>query len=130
MTYKELLDAARPRMGAVCKACPVCDGRACGNRIPGPGAKGVGDTAIRNYQAWQNVRLNMDAMHEGFEPDTTLQLFGRNFRIPVFAGPVGAVTNHYRLGGLKQYKFIFSCSSRGQKSEIKVSAQANSLQRL
>ena len=43
---------------------------------------------------------------------------------------VVAVTNHYRLGGLKQYKFIFSCSSRGQKSEIKVSAQANSLQRL
>lgn len=95
MTYKELLDAARPRMGAVCKACPVCDGRACGNRIPGPGAKGAGDTAIRNYQAWQAVRLNMDALHEGFEPDPSLELFGRRFRIPVFAGPVGAVNNHY-----------------------------------
>ncbi len=95
MTYKELLDAARPRMGAVCKACPVCDGRACGSRIPGPGAKGAGDTAIRNYQAWQDIRLNMDPLHEGFEPDTTLELFGRRFRIPVFAGPVGAVTNHY-----------------------------------
>ena len=43
---------------------------------------------------------------------------------------VVAVTNHYRLGGLKQHKFIFSCSSRGQKSEIKVSAQMNSLHRL
>lgn len=95
MTYKELLDAARPRMGAVCKACPVCDGRACGSRIPGPGAKGAGDTAIRNYQAWQNIRLNMDALHEGFTPDTTLTLFDRSFRIPVFAGPVGAVTHHY-----------------------------------
>ena len=29
-------------------ACPVCNGVACKNQIPGPGAKGVGDTAIRN----------------------------------------------------------------------------------
>ena len=83
MTYKELMDAARPLMGKVCKACPVCNGRACGNQIPGPGAKGLGDTAIRNFEAWQRIRVNMDTIC-GHEPvDTTLSLFGREFSLPL-----------------------------------------------
>ena len=46
MTYNDVLEQARGQMGP-CKACPVCDGRGCRGTIPGPGAKGVGDTAIR-----------------------------------------------------------------------------------
>lgn len=94
MTYNEVLTAARGQMGP-CKACPVCDGRACRNTVPGPGAKGVGDVAIRNYSAWQNVRVNMDTICESGEPDTTLEMFGHRYRIPVFAGPVGAMQLHY-----------------------------------
>jgi NAD(P)H-dependent flavin oxidoreductase YrpB (nitropropane dioxygenase family) len=63
--------------------------------MPGPGAKGVGDTAIRNYDAWQEIRLNMDTLHENYTPDTSLEIFGRKFRYPFFAGPVGAVNLHY-----------------------------------
>ena len=37
-----------------------CNGVACKNQIPGPGAKGVGDTAIRNYNKWADIRVNMD----------------------------------------------------------------------
>ena len=48
MTYPEVLANARTCIGQYCKACPVCNGVACKNQIPGPGAKGVGDTAIRN----------------------------------------------------------------------------------
>ena len=33
MTYQEVLENARGQMGP-CKACPVCDGRACRNTIP------------------------------------------------------------------------------------------------
>ena len=94
MTYQQVLEAARGQMGP-CKVCPVCDGRACRNTIPGPGAKGVGDVAIRNYAAWQNVRVNMDTICACGTPDTHLDLFGQRFRIPVFAGPVGAVQLHY-----------------------------------
>lgn len=78
-----------------CMACAECDGRACRNRIPGPGAKGVGDGAIRNYEAWKNIRVNMDTIHANFEPDTTYDLFGMKLEIPVLAGPVGAVNMHY-----------------------------------
>lgn len=95
MTYQELLEAARSSMGPHCKACPVCNGKACGNQIPGPGAKGTGDVAIRNYEAWQKIRVNMNTIAENREPDTTFDFFGHTMRYPVFAGPVGAVNLHY-----------------------------------
>ena len=95
MNYQEVLEAARPYMGQVCKACAVCNGKACGNKIPGPGAKGVGDVAIRNYDAWQEIRINMDTLTEKRKVDTSIELFGKTFQYPFFAGPVGAVNLHY-----------------------------------
>ncbi len=95
MNYDELLKAARACIGTSCKVCPVCSGIGCRNRIPGPGSKGVGDTAIRNYQKWQEIRVNMDTLHENAPVDTSLSLFGKTFSYPFFAGPVGAVNMHY-----------------------------------
>lgn len=95
MNYNEVLQEARTCMGEFCKACNVCDGVACKNKIPGPGAKGVGDTAIRNYKKWQEIRVNMDTICENRDVDTKLNIFGREFSLPIFAGPVGAVNLHY-----------------------------------
>lgn len=95
MTYQEVLEQAKDCIGKYCRACPVCNGRACRNQIPGPGAKGVGDTAIRNYDKWQEIRVNMDTLCENEPVDTGLSLFGKQFRYPFFAGPVGAVNLHY-----------------------------------
>ncbi len=94
-TVQEILKLAQGEMGDQCKACPVCDGRACRNRMPGPGAKGIGDVAIRNYDAWQKIRVNMDTLVPKGPVDTTLRVFGREFRFPLFVGPIGAVTLHY-----------------------------------
>ena len=95
MTYQEVLAAARTCSGPSCKACPVCNGRACGSTMPGPGAKGTGTVAIRNYEAWQNIDLNMDTICENKPVDTTFRFFGETYALPVFAGPVGAVNLHY-----------------------------------
>ena len=95
MTYAELAQAARGQMGPVCKACPTCDGRACGARIPGPGAKGAGDVAVRNHEAWGRHRLNMDTMHEPFEASPAVRVLGRELALPVMVGPVGDVNRHY-----------------------------------
>lgn len=95
MTYQEILAAARTCSGPYCKVCPVCDGRACKNTIPGPGAKGSGTVAQRNYAAWQDVFLNMDTICENGPVDTRFTLFGHTYGLPVFAGPVGAVKLHY-----------------------------------
>ena len=95
MNYADVLNNARQCIGQYCKACPVCNGVACKNQIPGPGAKGVGDTAIRNYNKWADIRVNMDTLCENGTPDTHVELFGRSFKYPFFAGPVGAVNLHY-----------------------------------
>jgi len=95
MTYQEILAAARTCSGPYCKACPVCNGRACGSTMPGPGAKGSGTAAIRNYEAWQKVFLNMDTICANGPADTSYTLFGQDYDLPVFAGPVGAVKLHY-----------------------------------
>ena len=95
MEYKEILDSARTCIGPYCKACPVCNGKACGNQVPGPGAKAPGSGFIRNFDAWQKICVNMDTLCENGTPDTHVELFGRSFKYPFFAGPVGAVNLHY-----------------------------------
>ena len=94
MTYQEVLEQARTCMGK-CHACPVCNGLACKNTVPGPGAKGLGTGAIRNYQKWQELCVNMDTICENGDVDTSYDFFGHKLAIPVMAGPVGAVTLHY-----------------------------------
>ena len=63
--------------------------------MPGPGAKGIGDTAIRNYDKWKEIRINMDTLTESKPIDMSIDLFGKKFKYPFFAGPVGAVNLHY-----------------------------------
>ncbi|HIW84854.1 MAG TPA: alpha-hydroxy-acid oxidizing protein [Candidatus Dorea gallistercoris] len=95
MTYEEVLRQARTCIGEYCKACPVCDGRACSNKVPGPGAKGTGTVAIRNYEKWQELCINMDTICENQPVDTTLSIFGKTMKYPIFAAPIGAMKLHY-----------------------------------
>ena len=95
MTYEEVLAAARTCVGPHCKACPVCNGLACRNTVPGPGAKGLGTGAIRNYQKWQEVLVNLDTICENKPVDLSAALLGRQFSAPIFAAPIGALKLHY-----------------------------------
>ncbi len=95
MSYAELAAAARGQIGPFCRACPVCDGRACAGVMPGPGDKGVGHVAHRNWEAWQRVRVNMDTLHESWTADTRATVLGRELALPVMIGPVGDVQRHY-----------------------------------
>ena len=85
MDYQKVIEQARTCIGPYCKACAVCNGRACKNTMPGPGAKGIGDVAIRNFQKWQEIRINMDTICEKKPADTTVTLFGKEFSYPFFA---------------------------------------------
>jgi len=116
MTYQEILENARKCMGPYCKACPVCNGLACKNAVPGPGAKGIGTGFIRNYQKWQELCVNLDTICENKPADTSLELFGRKFALPVFAAPVGALTLHYgdRFDDLQYNDILVSaCAQAG-----------------
>ena len=95
MTYQEILDHSRNQIGPYCKSCKICNGLACKNTIPGPGAKGLGTGFIRNYQKWQELCVNMDTICENGSADTTFDFFGHRLVLPVMAGPVGAMQLHY-----------------------------------
>lgn len=95
MNYQEILENARTCMGPYCKACPVCNGKACTSQMPGPGAKGTGTVAIRNYEKWQDICVNMDTICENGKADTSLEIFGRTYKAPIFAAPIGAMKLHY-----------------------------------
>lgn len=95
MTYQEMLAAARTCSGPYCKVCPVCNGRACGATMPGPGAKGTGTVAAANYAAWQKICVNMDTICDNKSVDTRFDFFGQTCELPVLAAPVGAVKLHY-----------------------------------
>lgn len=95
MTYEEVLSNAKTCMGEFCKVCPVCNGKACSNKVPGPGAKGSGTVAIRNYDKWQELCINMDTICENKPVDLTSEIFGRTFKYPIFAAPIGAMKLHY-----------------------------------
>lgn len=94
MTYEEVRKNARDRM-TLCSSCSICNGAACSNRMPGPGCKGSGKVAKRNYDAWQDILLNLDTIGIEQEPDTSLRLWGQQFKYPVFAAPMGVVEPHF-----------------------------------
>ncbi len=95
MNYNEILTAAKTEVGPYCKACPVCNGRACGNSMPGPGCKYPGAVAARNFDKWQEVCVNMDTLCLNTDPEIGFELFGKQFAAPIFTAPLGALTMHY-----------------------------------
>lgn len=96
MNYNEVLAAAKDCVGPYCKACPVCNGRACANSVPGPGCKYPNNTAARNYDKWQEILVNMDTLNPNFaDPDISFEMFGHRFKAPVFAAPLGGLKLHY-----------------------------------
>lgn len=95
MNYNEVLENARECIGPYCKACPVCNGRACGNSMPGPGCKYPGNAAARNYDKWQEICVNMDTLCPNADVDVSFELFGHKFSAPIFAAPLGSLDMHF-----------------------------------
>ena len=95
MTYNEILEKSRDQIGPFCKACPVCNGKACGNAMPGPGSKVPGNVAARNYEKWQEIFVNMDTLCPNTPVDTSIELFGKTFSAPIFIAPLGSLNLHY-----------------------------------
>lgn len=96
MNYTEVILTARQTIGTHCKVCPICNGKACSGMIPGPGGKGTGAGFTHSYNQLRKIKLNMNTLYEKTnEPDTTTELFGHTFALPIFAAPVGGVKLHY-----------------------------------
>ena len=96
--YNEVLDNAKKVLEGICQVCPECNGLACKGKVPGVGAKasGAAFTVCRDF--FKSVKLNMDAVHEHFEADSQIELFGKTFEYPFFAAPIGGMALNY--GGI------------------------------
>ena len=98
MDYNEVLQRARERIGPKCKVCPECNGLGCGNTMPGPGSKAPGNGANDNWRAWRRWCLNMDTIAPNTPVDTSLELLGRTFSLPVIAAPIGSLRAQFNPG--------------------------------
>lgn len=97
MNYKEVLKNAKINLNGSCRVCPVCNGKVCSGEVPGMGGKGTGEAFTVNVQALKMHKLNMRVLHSAGNPDTSIDLFGKKMRIPVFAAPVSGTT--LNMGG-------------------------------
>lgn len=82
-------EKARPFVAPKCRACRECNGRNC-RRI----SSERGKSGERNYDKFQQVKILYDTLYDGgdgSEIDSSVELFGRTFRAPVFSAPFGNV---------------------------------------
>ncbi|SCN24662.1 L-lactate dehydrogenase [Clostridium sp. N3C] len=111
MNYKEVLKNAKINLNGSCRVCPVCNGKACAGEVPGMGGKGTGEAFTINVEALSKYKLNMRVIHNANNPDTSIELFGRKMRIPVFAAPVSGTT--LNMGGKFTEQEYISCVING-----------------
>ena len=88
MNYKDMLKEARANLNGSCRVCKVCNGVACAGEVPGMGGKETGSAFIQNYKSLQDVKINMRVIHNVSNPDTSIELFGKKMKAPIFAAPI------------------------------------------
>jgi coenzyme F420-reducing hydrogenase delta subunit len=82
-------------MALKCRECRECNGIACAGEIPGLGGKDTGRAFIRNVQAMQNVKINMDVCADDLPITSSAEVFGMKMKMPVFMAPISGIQNNY-----------------------------------
>lgn len=97
MNYKDMLKDAREKLNGSCRVCKACNGVVCAGEVPGMGGKDTGSAFIQNFKSLQDVKINMRVIHNVVDPDTSVELFGRKMKAPIFAAPITGTT--LNMGG-------------------------------
>ena len=97
MNMNDVKSMARENLNNSCKVCKACNGVACAGEVPGMGGKGSGSAFIDNFKSLDRVKLNMRVIHNVKNTDTTIELFGRKMKAPIFAAPLTGTT--LNMGG-------------------------------
>ena len=95
MTLDEIWSRARTLMAPNCRACPVCNGKACRGEVPGAGAMGDGSSWTVCTEFLERVKVRMDTIHELWTSDTSAELFGARLSAPVCLAPIGGMSHNY-----------------------------------
>ncbi len=111
MDYKDVLKSARENLNGSCKVCKVCNGIACSGEVPGMGGKGTGSAFTENMKSLEKVKINMRVLHDVKNPNTSVEMFGKKMKAPIFAAPVSGTT--LNMGGKYTEKEYISCVIEG-----------------
>ncbi|QXM07151.1 alpha-hydroxy-acid oxidizing protein [Crassaminicella indica] len=95
MNYKKVLENAKKIPDFRCRVCSECNGKACRGEIPGVGGKGSGLGFIRNVEKLKEIKLNMDTIYHSSKVDSSIEMFGKTFKYPIFAAPIGGLIPCY-----------------------------------
>lgn len=97
MNYKDMLKEARENLNGSCRVCKACNGVVCAGEVPGMGGKETGSAFVENFKSLQDVKINMRVIHNVSNPDTSVELFGKKMKAPIFAAPITGTT--LNMGG-------------------------------
>ena len=105
MKYNDILNNARTKLNGSCRVCKSCNGKACAGEVPGMGGKDTGSSFIENFNSLEKVKINMRVIHNVSNPDTSIELFGKKMKAPIFAAPLTGTT--LNMGGqLSEREYI------------------------
>lgn len=100
LTLEKVRNRAKEKLKQVCMVYKDCDGgptRFCQGqhygRPLGFGGIGSGASFHNNWLALRRIKLKMKLISKNFEPDTSIQLFGKNLTMPVMAASVSGVNS-------------------------------------
>ena len=95
MNYDDVLKKAAEVLAPKCRVCKDCNGLACRGEIPGVGAAGNGSSFTLCREYLSKIRIQMDAVHEHFEADPSIELFGCRLAGPFMVAPIGGMSFNY-----------------------------------
>lgn len=105
MTYQELLENARRKMAPNCRVCKECNGIVCKGEIPGTGGKGNGRAFIDSVEYLSKIKIKLDVIYKNEGQDTSLTMFGKTFKYPFFAAPIGGMNLNYN-GAITESEYV------------------------
>ena len=105
MNYNEVLENARQRMAPNCRVCKECNGVVCKGEIPGTGGKGNGNAFKICVDFLSSVKIKLDTIYQNEGQDTSLSMFGRNFKYPFFVAPIGGMNLNYN-GAITETEYV------------------------
>lgn len=98
LQYEKHQENARKVLNPSCRVCKICNGKACAGKFTNTlefGSKGNNGGFIHSVEQLAKIRIQMDPIHDDYNPDPSVSLFGKTFDLPVFASPAAIVlTNH------------------------------------
>ena len=98
LQYAEYQEAARKVLNPSCRVCKICNGVACAGRFTNSlefGAKGNNGGFRVAVEGLYDIKIELDPIHEDFEPDISCSFFGHDFDLPVFASPIAKILTDY-----------------------------------